>query len=204
MRPHRLLLQIGLLLLGATTSTAVEIGMTHEELIAKQGQPDSKLETSHQAIYRWPTLTVRLRDNRVENIQWRDLDAERTEAERRADMIKKQRQQESAAARLRQVEAEKAAAEFERLRPERERAQLAARVDQLERDKQAADAQIARLNEQAVRERAARIAILQKEIYTTLSALHAAKETGNDKLVRHLRGAWYGKEQELKLLRTQN
>ncbi len=204
MKPHWRLSPIAAsvaLMLSATTAVArIETGMTREALVAELGRPEGRLIMGDRAIYRWPTVTVHLRADRVTLVDWRDLAAEEASEKRRANQAAEQQALLDAEEAQRREAAAEAAREAERLRPEREREELRRRVEELEQGERAAREREAELQAQASRERAARLALLRREYWQALEALRKANAEGDEAQAKIWRRIWRSKEAELQSL----
>lgn len=201
--PMRLLLIAVFVLTGlahANAAARIAAGMTRETLLAELGQPEGRLVLGDKAIYRWPTVTVRLRADRVTMVDWRDLAAEEAAEKRRAYHAAEQQALIAAEEARRREAAEAAAREAERLRPEREREELRRRVEELEQGERAAREREAERQAQAASEREARLALLRREYWQALQALRKANADGDEERAGTWRRIWRSKEAEIQSL----
>lgn len=191
----------GLLMLAQPTAAArVANGMTREALLTELGRPEGHLVLGDRAIYRWPTVTVHLRADRVTMVDWRDLAAEEAAEKRRAHHAAEQQALIEAEEARRREAVEAAAREAERLRPEREREELRRRVEELEQGERAAREREAERQAQAASVREARLALLRREYWQALQALRKANADGDEERAGTWRRIWRSKEAEIQSL----
>ena len=69
----------------------VEIGMPESALLRMKGQPESKMLAGPKAVYRWPDLSVTMKDGKVESFKIIDPQEKRTNeaAKAKAEEAKK-------------------------------------------------------------------------------------------------------------------
>jgi hypothetical protein len=201
MKPIRLFLVA--LALGSTTR-AVEVGQTWDEVVAELGKPINRLDAPGRSIGRWAELEVSFENGVAKTIVTRDLAAEAASDERRRQAAEAKRKlQEQLEAENHRREEDRQAQE-ERERPERERKALEGRIASLELQLEAERAKLKKLTEEAEvqhrQDQHARAATLRKELAALRLEIKDALAKSEVQKASRLEGVLQAKARELQSL----